>query len=273
MIYLLPQISTKTAERIIKELAEKGQVNESDIAKIHQEEIEHIYFTPRGQGSMKIPDQKLFLLREKIISLAKNYGYRNSSPNQFLEFEYKLAILFTDPNLCNFLWQDGYPTGETLRNSFWSFFTIILLPDISIWRWEIPHNGEPNKAWTGRMLGGTRNTYQRVFKRVISFDKGVDNFDRLDLIKNLKEDDFSAILERTSLGGNPEVAKCLAEEFLKMRERCANFSKKIQTDIYRKATKDLTAYGKVQSLDVLDKSDLRNLIYKVFSKRENNLNI
>ena len=46
MIYLLPQISTKTAERIIKELAEKGQVNESDIAKIHQEEIEHIYFPP-----------------------------------------------------------------------------------------------------------------------------------------------------------------------------------------------------------------------------------
>ena len=58
-----------------------------------------------------------------------------------------------------------------------------------------------------------------------------------------------------------------------MRKRCSNLSKKIQTEIYRKATKDLTAYGKVQSLDVLDKSDLRNLIYEVFSKRENDLNI
>ena len=34
IINLLPQISTKTAERIIKEFAEKGQIEESDISKI-----------------------------------------------------------------------------------------------------------------------------------------------------------------------------------------------------------------------------------------------
>lgn len=273
MIYLLPQISTKTAKRIIKEFAEKDQVNLSDILKIQEEEIEHLYFTAECQGARRIPTHQLMLLREEIINLAKNYGFSNSAPNKFLEFEYKLAILFTDSNFCDFLWHDGYPTGETLRNSFWSYLTIFLLPDIATWRWEIPQNGEPSKAWTDRMLGGTRNTFQRVFKRVISFDKRIDNFDRLDLIRNLMEDDFSAILERTSLGGNPEIAKCLAEEFLKMRERCANLNKKIQTKIYRKATKDLTAYGKVQSLDVLDKSELRNLVYKVFSKSENDLNI
>ena len=273
IINLLPQISKKTAERIIKEFAEKGQIEESDISKIQNEEIKNIYWTPVGQGSRKILADKLFILREQIIQLAENYGFRNSMPNKFLEFEYKLAILFTDQNYCDFLWNDGYPTGETLRNSFWSYLTIILLPDIATWRWEIPQSGEPNKAWTDRMLGGTRNTFQRVFKRVISFDKGIDHFDRLDLIKDLMEDDFSAILERTSLGGNPKIAKCLAEEFLNMRKRCFNLSKKIQTEIYRKATKDLTAYGKVQSLDVLDKSDLRNLIYEVFSKRENDINI
>ena len=60
------------------------------------------------------------------------------------------------------------------------------------------------------------------------------------------EDDFSAILERTSLGGNP-IAKCLAEEFLNMRKD-VQFKQKIQTEIYRKATKDLTAYGKVQNI-------------------------
>ena len=47
----------------------------------------------------------------------------------------------------------------------------------------------------------------------------------------------------------------------------------MQTEIYRKATKDLTAYGKVQALDTLEKSDLKNLIYKVFSTKENDLNI
>ena len=128
IINLLPQISKKTAERIIKEFAEKGQIEESDISKIQNEEIKNIYWTPVGQGSRKILADKLFILREQIIQLAENYGFRNSMPNKFLEFEYKLAILFTDQNYCDFLWNDGYPTGETLRNSFWSYLTIILLP-------------------------------------------------------------------------------------------------------------------------------------------------
>ena len=273
MIYLLPQISAKTAKEIIQEFAEKGKIDTSDIERIFSGEIEGIYYTPISQGSRNIPPSKLYDLREEIINLAKNYGYENNMPNKFSEFEYKLAILFTDSNSCDFLWHDNYPTGESLRNSFWSFLTIILLPDISTWRWKIPQNGEPNKAWTDRMLGGTRNTFQRVFKRVISFDKGKDNHDRLDLVRNLLEDDFSAILERTSLGSNSKIAICLAEEFLEMRRRCSNLNKEMQTEIYRKATKDLTAYGKVQSLDTLEKSDLKNLIYKVFSTKENDLNI
>ena len=86
----------------------------------------------------------------------------------------------------------------------------------------------------------------------------------MDLIKNLKEDDFSNILERTSLSGNSLVAISLAEEFLAMRERNSKFQK----EVYRPATKDLLAYGKVQSLDLLDKEDLEKLISSVFNNRE-----
>ena len=85
------------------------------------------------------------------------------------------------------------------------------------------------------------------------------------------EDDFSAILERTSIGCNPTIAIALAEEFLLMRKRNENKSKQIQTLIYRESTKDLTAYGKVQSLDLLEEKDLKELISQVFDQKENQL--
>tara|TARA_Y100000589_G_C27185883_1_gene642648 strand:- start:270 stop:1076 length:807 start_codon:yes stop_codon:yes gene_type:complete len=267
MIYLLPQITKEISGKIITEIAKKGVIENYDMISISNIQ-EGISYTPTG--GRRVSSHELYSLREKIINLSKQYGYDNKNSKNFLEFEYKLAILFKESS---FLWHKGYPTGEALRNDFWSYFTIVLLPDIATWRWGFPENGEPTKAWSDRMLGGTRNTFQRVFKRVISFDKGVNDPNPLSLINELLEDDFSAILERSSLGGNSSIAICLAEEFLEMRKRWADKSKKVQTEIYRKATKDLTAFGKVQSLDILDHSDLKKLISNIFNKIENQIKI
>ena len=56
-----------------------------------------------------------------------------------------------------------------------------------------------------------------------------------------------------------------------MRKRHEDKSKQIQTLIYRESTKDLTAYGKVQSLDLLEDQDLKELISQVFNQKENQL--
>ena len=74
-----------------------------------------------------------------------------------------------------------------------------------------------------------------------------------------------------SVGCKPKIAIALGEEFILMRERNANINKQIQTSIYRESTKDLTAYGKVQSLDLLEDQDLKELISKVFKQKESQL--
>ena len=56
-----------------------------------------------------------------------------------------------------------------------------------------------------------------------------------------------------------------------MRKRLSDKNKQIQTLIYRESTKDLTAYGKVQSLDLLEDNDLKELISQVFNQKENQL--
>ena len=255
MVYLLPQINDSIASEIAFDLSARGKCNASDIFK----DVDGKYFNPTAGEEINIKD--LNQLREEIISEAKIFGFPSERGKSFLEFEYKVAIIFSEFNQ---FWINEYPTGETLRNDFWSYFSLVVMPDVSIWRWPIPQSEEKLNSWVGRMIGGSRNVFQRIFRRLICLDRGYKHPNRLDLIKNLKEDDFSNILERTSLSGNSLVAISLAEEFLAMRERNSKFQK----EVYRPATKDLLAYGKVQSLDLLDKEDLEKLISSVFNNRE-----
>ena len=261
-MYLLPQLKKDTGQEAIFNFIKKGRIDESDILKNY----DGLFYT--SSENRKVKTEDLHLLRNRILDLATKNGFRNESPNRFREFEYDVAICLSN---CSFLWHNSLPTGEALRNNFWTYLTIVLLPDLAAWRWPIPKDGELSTAWNGRILGGTRNTFQRIFRRVLSFDRGSNHPERFNLIKDLMEDDFSAILERTSIGCNPKIAIALAEEFLLMRKRNENKSKQIQTLIYRESTKDLTAYGKVQSLDLLEEKDLKELISQVFNQKENQL--
>ena len=165
---------------------------------------------------------------------------------------------------------DGNPTGEALRNNFWAYLTILLLPDIATWRWGFPKDNIPTKAWSGRMRGGgIRNTFQRIFRRVVSFDRGENflNSERLELIKQLNEDEFQAIIERTSLSASSKVSIFCAEEII-CRKPNKNISVEMKQFIYRQSSIDLTAYGKVQALDLLNENELKELIFSVFKNRE-----
>ena len=121
------------------------------------------------------------------------------------------------------------------------------------------------------MLGGSRNTFQRIFRRVMCLDRGAEHPDRWGLIRELQEDDFSAILERPSLSSNRDVAVCLGEEFLAMNQRLSQFSKGNRVGIYRQATKAIRAYGVVQPLDLLSTEQRETLIRSAFLRYEGDL--
>ena len=262
MIYLLPQLPKNIAQAAIFDFIKNGRIDQSDILKNY----DGLFYA--SSENRKVRSQDLVSLRNEILDLAKKNGFGNESSNRFREFEYDVAISLSS---CNFLWNNSLPTGEALRNNFWTYLTIVLFPDLAAWRWPMPQDGQLSTAWNGRIMGGTRNTFQRIFRRVLSFDRGLNHPERFNLIKNLMEDDFSAILERTSIGCNSRIAIALAEEFLSMRKRHSEKSKQIQTLIYRESTKDLTAYGKVQSLDLLEEKDLKELISQVFQQKETQL--
>ena len=260
MLFLLPQIRDFTATKLINSIALNGKI------EIIDSEYNERFFT--NTGGQRIPTSYLNDLREEVKETAIRFGFPLKKKS-YLDFEFEIAkIFFSSP----FLWNDndGNPTGEALRNNFWAYLTILLLPDIATWRWGFPKDNIPTKAWSVRMRGGgIRNTFQRIFRRVVSFDKGKNFSDseRLELIPQLNEDEFQAIIERTSLSASPKISIFCAEEIIS-RKPNENISDKMKQFIYRKSSIDLTAYGKVQALDLLNDYELKDLIFNVFKNRE-----
>ena len=258
---LLPQLPSIKAKVILEDIASKSNCETLDPKGNFK--VEGIFYVPTG-GQI-INDENLEKLRNNILEKAKEYGFPSTNQKSFLEFEYEVAKILSN---WSYLWIDGEPSGESFRNDFWSYLSIVIMPDIVSWRWGFPPEGEPTKSWSVRFIGGGRNAFQRIFRRILSLDRGPSHEDRFGLIRELKEDDFSNILERTSLGSNSRIAIPLAEEYLAMRQRRKDMKASNQLKIYREATKDLRSYGVVQSLDLIDANNLKELIAEVFLKRE-----
>ncbi len=258
---LLPQLPSIKAKVILEDIASKSNCETLDPKGNFK--VEGIFYVPTG-GQI-INDENLEKLRNNVLEKAKEYGYPSTNQKSFLEFEYEVAKILSN---WSYLWIDGEPSGESFRNDFWSYLSIVIMPDIVSWRWGFPPEGEPTKSWSVRFIGGGRNAFQRIFRRILSLDRGPSHEDRFGLIRELKEDDFSNILERTSLGSNSRIAIPLAEEYLAMRQRRKDMKASNQLKIYREATKDLRSYGVVQSLDLIDADNLKELISEVFLKRE-----
>ncbi len=258
---LLPQLPSIKAKVILEDIASKSNCETLDPKGNFKVEV--IFYVPTG-GQI-INDENLEKLRNNVLEKAKEYGFPSTNQKSFLEFEYEVAKILSN---WSYLWIDGEPSGESFRNDFWSYLSIVIMPDIVSWRWGFPPEGEPTKSWSVRFIGGGRNAFQRIFRRILSLDRGPSHEDRFGLIRELKEDDFSNILERTSLGSNSRIAIPLAEEYLAMRQRRKDMKASNQLKIYREATKDLRSYGVVQSLDLIDANNLKELISEVFLKRE-----
>lgn len=261
MSTLIPQLPDSAALPILAEMALR--TDPSSLEPGNELRNSQSYVMP--SGGLPVEDAALKQLRELIVSAARQHGFPETRPRSFLGFEHKVAEILAswDP-----LWINGIPSGESMRNACWTFLTVVVLPDVALWRWPPSSSGETDKAWRGRVLGGGRNAFQRIHRRVLSLDRGPSHPDRWGLIRELREDDFSNILERPSLGSNSHIAVCLAEEFLAMRKRLKTASAEIQTRVYRDSTKDLRAYGVVQVLDLLPRADLEALIRQTFLRRE-----
>jgi len=266
MTLLIPQIPTGVAEPLLAQLAESSLVD-----LVPGDDLFFSKAITQPTGGIPITDATLKQLRDTILTAARNHGFPERRPASFLRFELEVAEVLAEWEP---LWKtDGVPSGEALRNDCWSFITIVVLPDVALWRWPTKSSEENagGRSWKGRMVGGSRNTFQRIFRRIMCLDRGVGHPDRWGLIRDLQEDDFSAILERPGLSSNRDIAVSLGEEYIAMKQRLSQVSAGLRQDVYRQATKAIRAYGVVQPLDLMSAENRSRLIQDAFQRYENEL--
>jgi hypothetical protein len=266
MTLLIPQMPSGVAEALLSELslARPEDLDPGDDFRCSKA-------ITQPTGGLPVTEDLLKQLREPIVTSARKHGFPGSRPSSFLNFELEVAEILAQWSP---LWKaQGLPSGEALRNDCWTFITVVVLPDVALWRWpaKIDEDGLGGRSWRGRMTGGMRNTFQRIFRRVMCLDRGVDHPDRWGLIRQLQEDDFSAILERPGLSSNREIAVCLGEEYLAMKQRLSQHSAAVRQDVYRQATKAIRAYGVVQPLDLMPAENRSRLIQYAFRKYEDEM--
>lgn len=260
MTTLIPQLPAAAAMPLLEMMAA------ADAAQMDPgAELQHPQSFTGATGGLPAEEQLLRDLRQNIVAAGRDHGFPLTRPAGFLEFELRVAEILADwPPLCN----GDSPAGEALRHDCWTFLTVVVLPDVAVWRWPAGEGASGRRAWQGRMLGGPRNAFQRIFRRVMCLDRGRDHPDRWGLIRELREDDFSAILERPGLSANRHVAVCLGEEYLAMKARLSHLSAAARTAVYRQATKALRSYGVVQPLDLLPDEERSGVVHAAFAREE-----
>lgn len=164
--------------------------------------------------------------------------------NDHARFDREAAVWLATNNLIS--------VGEALRDDFWSFLGVVAAPDVVQWRF-----GRSRE----RYLGGVRNTFQRLWLRARTLDRGPNRDNRWQLLYALSEDALVQISERPSIGADPFLARSLAEAWVRAAER---FGTSRMEAIMRRATLLARVQNEIRSLASLDSDSLVVVLDAVF---------
>jgi len=187
--YLFPRLSSAAAQGRLREIAGKTPSELSALASTgHHDAI----FAPCG-GS-RVPEEVLRELRREMIEAARELGFPGDvRKGKVVSFDSTAARLLRE--------RLPISPGEASRDDVWAFLTLVLLPDLATWRF--------NEQQTSRVLGGVRNTFQRLWWRAwVLCDP--ESEDPLALV-GLPEDALVGLMERPALSSNPKVAVAIAK--------------------------------------------------------------
>jgi hypothetical protein len=130
-------------------------------------------------------------LRECLLLIASQHGFPTAAgPDARVAFDRAAAPLLS--RSINIDW------AEAGHREVWSFLALVLLPDLTYWRF-----GSSNRErWVASDL--TRHTWGRLWWQAKVFGS------RQDLLDRLTESDLNQLLERRSIGGDPRLVRALA---------------------------------------------------------------
>lgn len=149
------------------------------------------------------------------------------------------------------------PPAEAGKVEVWNYLTLVLLPDVAMWRWPNPQR----KPGYERLMGKPRNVFRRHWWRGRLLGDT--------LAKQLSEDELVQISERSgSMGSDPRVGRAVAEVFLRTVDRWGveRDGVRMRWDretLMREYSKAVLRYGRVVALSALSDHELRKQMVEI----------
>ncbi len=241
MVVLLPRLPGPAAEILLERTLARGfdagaQFSPTDLP-------EAVRFAATG-GSPASPTQ-LAELRDRLLQVARSSGLGNAGIRiSHAKFDMEMAASLAEDPL--------FETGEALRDDVWTFVGVTLAPDIVHWRF-----GDAR----ARYLGGVRNTFQRLWMRGRALDRGAGHGKRWQLLGELTEDALVQITERPSLGGDPALARAIAEAWVRAS---LHHGRGAMEPIMRRAALRVRIWNEIRSLADVASEELVGLLDGAF---------
>lgn len=205
--------------------------------------VSHLHAAPNAVGGLVAPEKHIRAVTHVVRELADDFNFpAPMSQVRQAEFDRLCGTLL--------LREMQIITADAGVRDVWSFMTLVALPEIGVWRF-------PNTP-AERLLGGTRNTLQRLWWRAWSL--GPDLTQLPDSSVALGEDDYVQIMERPTISGNRRIAQSLQKAIWMTSVKDEPFSR---SELVREFTKMLRARRSHLSFDSLNDEALNELVAEI----------
>ncbi|WP_081620997.1 hypothetical protein [Thioalkalivibrio sp. ALMg3] len=242
-VELFPRLDSFSANALWAEFA-------SDEASIEFEDVRHPAVTFTATGGSRVDFEKLMAIRSDLLSIARDCGFPGERCGEMTrQFDFRVSRYLVESS--------GVPPCEAYRQGVWAYFTLVLLPDVTDWRYP----GRKRERWTG----GVRNTFGVLWRRgfLIGADHGDGRGSDWGSLEPLTQDALVQIVERPLLSASPRTARMIAAIWKKASEENRGGAMEAVT---REAARNLIAYRVTQDLDGLSDQELSHRVGAVFRK-------
>jgi DNA (cytosine-5)-methyltransferase 1 len=230
-VFLFPRLPIGAARTRVAEIT--GKSAQELLATYVLSSTDAIY---PATGGTRLTLDRLEKLRAELLTCARQLGFPSTERMEPASFDRAAAVA-----LLQYL---PIQPGEASRTDVWSFITLRVFPDIATWRF--PKQNER------RLLGGVRNTFQRLWWRAYLLHDPSEA-DPWHLLK-LPEDALVGLFERPGISSNPHVTRSIAKAIVAIIESVPSAH---QEGGWRLAYKRIRQRVPLVNLDALDEPELQ----------------
>ena len=236
-----PRIPTQVAIGILREFEGK---NPDDLRQSSATDHLRAYFHPNYP--FQVEAETLVELRAGVEGIACKYGYPDEAVGKksAADFDREVAAFLVEK--MNIL------PVEAAVDEVWNFFTLVLLPHVGMWRYP----NKPGDYEYERLIGKPRNVFRKLWWRAYVLGPELSN--------KLGEDETVGIMERSSVGGNLELARAIVRSHDRVRSQFDGALS--SSEFLRTAMVRIRAINSVRGLTFLPDDVLQREIDIVFNE-------